>query len=362
LDTVSRLEAAGLSINVYAASYLVFQVVLTVVWWAIAGIIVWRKSDDWMALLVALMLLLQGTGTVTEVLGGAARHGLFVVLLVLNWSTLMWVFFLFPDGRLIPRWTHWLALAFTVIFVLFHSFPTVLPGWLDPSPPHFLWFVFISSILIAQVYRYRRVSGPVQRQQTKWVVFGVTTYLLGIPALGVIDLLAFPGVQWYDSVILVMAIPLLQLLVPLSIGMAILRTRLWDIDVIIRRTLIYGTFTAILVAIYSGSVILLQVLLRPLVGTETELATVASTLAIAALFQPLRRRIQAVIDRRFYRRKYDAQKTLQAFRVRVRDETNLNQLSREIVQVVQATVQPAHVSLWLSDDGLRSADQRSEAS
>ena len=138
------------------------------------------------------------------------------------------------------------------------------------------------------------------------------------------------------------------LLIPLSIGMAILRARLWDIDIIIRRTLIYSTLTGALALVYVGSVVLLQAVLRPLLGQQSPpLVTVASTLAIAALFTPLRRRIQAIIDQHFYRRRYNAARTLAAFSIKMRDQVDLSTLTDDLLTVVKETMQPAHLSLWL---------------
>jgi hypothetical protein len=149
------------------------------------------------------------------------------------------------------------------------------------------------------------------------------------------------------------AITALFLGIPLSIGVAVLRSGLWDVDVVINRALVYGSLTLTLALVYLGGVVSLQYAFRALTGSETQLAVVASTLAIAALFVPLRRRVQAFIDRRFYRRKYDAERVLAAFSVTLRDETDLERLRPEMLRVVRETMQPAHASLWLREPGRR---------
>ena len=187
------------------------------------------------------------------------------------------------------------------------------------------------------------------RQQTKWVVYGTSIAVVG--EIGSRLLYLFVLVPFFHSTPLavwieIALITLSLLPLPLTIGLAILSARLWDIDVIINRTLVYGTLTASLALVYAGLVIGLQFLVRGLIGVS-QLAIVGSTLAITALFQPLRRRIQAVIDRRFYRHKYDAARTLAAFSATLRNEVDLDQLREHLLAVVQETMQPAHVSLWL---------------
>jgi hypothetical protein len=208
---------------------------------------------------------------------------------------------------------------------------------------------FICIGLGSQIYRYRRVSGPVQRQQTKWVVFG--TVLAGLGMVGfTLPFKTSPTLAQFGSpyaFALKTGVLCSMLLIPLSIGIAILRHRLWDVDIIINRALVYGVLTASLALVYAGGVVGLQGIFRTLAGQESDLAIVASTLAIAVLFQPLRRLVQGLIDRRFYRRKYDAAQTLAAFNTRLRDEVDLDSVTDDLVAVVRETLQPSHVSLWL---------------
>jgi hypothetical protein len=197
----------------------------------------------------------------------------------------------------------------------------------------------------------------VERQQIKWFAYAAVATVSGTTLAYIIPLMMgtptwFKQAGFVFNVVFVPAIPV-------SVGIAILRYRLYDIDLLINRTLVYGALTATLLAVYFGVVAAMQVVFRALTSQEqqSQLAVVVSTLAIAALFNPLRTRIQSFIDRRFYRRKYDAAKTLEIFSARLRDETNLDTLSEELIGAVKETMQPEHVSLWLRP-GTRSGDRR----
>ncbi|MBA2715215.1 MAG: hypothetical protein H0U55_16905, partial [Rubrobacteraceae bacterium] len=206
------------------------------------------------------------------------------------------------------------------------------------------------------VMRFRRSGGEV-RQQIKWIALAASfmgALYLTIMSASVIDwLISAPGAQsdlgtqtWWGA-LLEDVMVLSFTAIPIAIGIAILRYRLYEIDIIINRALVYGPLSAMLALIYVGGVVGMQAVFRALTGQESTLAVVVSTLAIAALFTPLRRRVQALVDRRFYRRKYDAAKTIEAFSAKLRDETDLEALNNDLVGVVRETMQPAHVSLWL---------------
>ena len=221
--------------------------------------------------------------------------------------------------------------------------------WLPLVP---LFGLVVGQIAL-QVYRYRRVSTPLQRQQTKWVVFGIAVTFGGVVvAIPLVDGLVPQFFPMSPLSFFLVQIPLnfLLLVFPLSIGFAILRNRLWEIDRLISRTMVYATLTITSGLIYAGLVIGFQALLRGFISQNNDVTIVASTLVIAALFQPLRHRIQAIVDQRFYRRKYDAARTLAAFNATMRDEVDLNLLSEQLVAIVEETMQPTHVSLWLLSD------------
>jgi len=357
-EGVRDLQRFGISPEFYAAYAGVgLSTVVTLVFFALAAVIFWRRSEDRMALFGSFMLLVFGGAAITGTMRDLAEaHPVFRfptdLLNYVGQVSFGIFFYLFPDGRFVPRWTRWLAVASALLFVPDVFFEdSSLAALTDP-----LFFVFIGSLVFTQVYRYVRVSTPVQRQQTKWVVYGFSVALAGfmtaiflyefVPAIG--------GSGPLGEMVGEAVVYGFLLLIPLSIGMAILRSRLYDIDILINRTLVYGSVTALLVAVYVGCVVTLQYAFRALTGGESQLAVVASTLTIAALFNPLRRRIQAFIDRRFYRKKYDATKVLARFGSRLRDEADLDRLTSELLGVVEETMQPAHASLWLREpDGER---------
>ena len=214
---------------------------------------------------------------------------------------------------------------------------------------------------LSLVLRFRH-SRDQERQQIKWIAFSatvvVTVYLIAM----VVSLLS-PAETWFAGsspawLSLLQSAALLSLTaVPIAVGFAVLRYRLYDIDILINRALVYGSLTVLLAATYVGGVVGLQYVFRAITGQGSTLAVVASTLVIAALFSPLRRRVQGFVDHRFYRSKYDAAKTLEAFSARLREETDLDALSDDLVGVARETMQPEHVSLWLRPETSSKGEQ-----
>jgi hypothetical protein len=255
---------------------------------------------------------------------------------------------LFPTGRLPSRrwrplaWTSTTAGAVLLFLVLLFDDPDQVGGVISTVTVAVVSVIFTALLLSALsiVIRYRRTSGA-ERQQLKW--FALAAVLIGVVTVGHLLLLDLLLPEAFLNLLDATTITCLYV----AVGIAILRYRLYDIDLIINRTLVYGSLTATLVLFYFGSVVGLQYILRTLTGQESQLAIVVSTLAIAALFNPLHRRIQASIDRLFYRRKYDAAKTLEEFSAKLRDETDLEALNSDLLRVVQNTMQPEHITLWL---------------
>lgn len=333
-------------------------------WIICTGTLIWALS------ILALEYGVYGLITAPGSLPGGALMSLFgAVARGIGWYLIMtFLLLLFPNGHL-PS-SRWRPLAWLIAGLLAAYTITLL---LDPNPfinvdPRLapvrnplgiagasdlfdLFSSFIPLVLLATVVaciasvivRFRRARGD-ERQQLKWLAYGTLLSLLIVVAIIVF---MFANVDTGPLSSTLFYLPVLS--ISISAAIAILRYRLYTIDILINRTLVYGALTALLALIYFGLVFILQSLVRALAGqfSQTPLVIVGSTLVIAVLFQPLRRRIQQVIDRRFYRRKYDAAKTVEAFSATLRNEVDLNQLNEHLLNVVQETMQPTHVSLWL---------------
>ncbi len=357
------LGAIGLSVGDYAALTVALICMMFVLCLVVSALIVWRRPDDWMALLVALMLVALGPiiGASNLASGPPLWQTLNQCLTFLLTLLLVLVFALFPSGKFAPRWMRWPIVVFLAAEVPLTFFPTtgLMPSTAVSQPSWLVTLVGLAGVALAQLYRYRRVSTPLQRQQTKWVVLGLATPIAALVGGSILTLL-FPALSSQGSLISLAAnwSSLALIFVPLSFGFAILRYRLWGIDAIINKALVYGSLTALLAGVYAALVIGLQSLagITTVHFADQPVALVISTLATVALVQPVRRRLQGVIDRRFYRRKYDAEKTLAAFTVALRNEVDLNDLRTDLLAMVQETMQPAHASLWLIRRPLHAAE------
>ena len=310
-------------------------------------LIFWRRSNDGPAMLIALMLILgcaipmRTEWALDQVVPWLELPIRFVwVLAMFLWLILL---FVFPDGRFVPRWTRLLgaaAIPAALVVDVTHEQSTTSLGLTV-----LIWSVFWGIGLYAQAYRYRHVSGPVQRQQTKWVALAVGVNILFL-LLGIFIPILFlgPANPWSPWALAVL-LPL-YLLILASIAIEILRHHLYDIDRLVSRTLTYGLLSVTLGILYAGAVVVLGQVLNPQ-GGDSALAVAASTLLVAALFRPLRRRIQDMVDRRFNRRRYEAANTIEAFATRLREQLDLDTLSAELLGVVDQTMQPTKASVWL---------------
>jgi hypothetical protein len=358
-EHVAYLQSIGVSRGIYVAwqSLLLFLWPLT--WGVLSCLIFWRRSQDRAALILSALMMAIAMGANYAPLVALAESQpawIPLVLIVAILGNLSLAFFyLFPDGHFVPRWGAILILAFSIVNVsdLYNAFlperltnATQLPDWFQFT----LAFGIVASFIFGLFYRYWRLSARIERQQIRWVVFatavGFSLFILtaatvflpgGLPEENVSFITLFiQPFGWVASI----------LLIPVAITISILRYHLWDIDVIIRKTLIYTLLSGLLALVYFGLVILLQSVFNSVSGQQSPIAIVITTLVIAALFAPLRRRVQAFIDRRFYRQKYDAQQVLAQFAQTARDETDMDKLTAELLRVVQETMQPEHVSIW----------------
>jgi hypothetical protein len=339
----------------YAIGLLGLDIAFAAVYVGLALLIFARKSADRQAIFVSLALTFWGL-TFTSVMDALpmrdSRWFLPIASASFLGAALITLFFyLFPDGRFAPRWARWLAAIFVVTQIPLYFWPDI--AILNPTRwPAWLYVpvsaVFLAVMIALQVYRYGWVSNAARQRQTKWVVLGIGLALGGYTiTLAARYLLApepgSPGYLLYAA-----AVNACLLLIPIAIAIAVLRDRLYDIDTLIQRSLVYGALSGALVALYSASVLGLGWIARQFTGLENSaLAITLSTLGVAAAFQPLRDRIQRAINRRFYRRRYNAARALEAFGAAAQREVDLGRLTERLLDVVERTMEPSHVSLTL---------------
>jgi hypothetical protein len=358
---VGILHSWGLSTQYYAVIMLGSAVVVVAIYWILGGLLLWRQGATWIGLSVSLALLvipitlISDSSNVYENIPGLLIPWVF--LSALGRIFILLFIYLFPNGRIYPRW----AIIPLGVAILITGISAILEitgfGSSSPAQVRLLLVTFTLGFLggVFQIFRYLRSSTLIERQQTKWALLGIIILVLSVPVWvlffgGGLNIL--PGVPrlwgslggWILSMLMMAALPV-------TISIAILRYRLWDIDVIIRRTLVYAALTATLALVYIGSVVLIQALFVAISGQQSAVAVVISTLLIAALFSPLRRRIQSDIDRRFFRQRYDAEQVVAAFGASLREEVDLDDLQAHIISVVEETLQPEQVSLWLKGKG-----------
>ena len=343
---VSVWTSWGLSLESYGVFTLSGATFTFLVYTVLAGFLLWQQRQSWLGLMISLALIVipfamfagsRDFGAIHPNLGWPA-----VLAYIVGNGIMLLFLYLVPNGRFSPRWAYIPLLA--TFLLLFGPLEVPLV-----SATMVALVLFGGSL---QVYRYVREANAVERQQTKWIIFGVVIFVTAIIAWVLVFGRALPIPDGQPRIIAILvsgiyqdffAIPFL----PIAITIAILRYRLWGIDVIIRRTLVYLLLSGLLALVYFGLVILMQRLFGSFSSQQSPIVIVISTLTIAALFTPLRQRVQTFIDRRFYRKKYDAQQVLARFAQTARDEVALQMLTAELAQVVQETLQPEQISVWL---------------
>lgn len=367
---LAAIRAAGYTVEMLAYLHLAIVLFPALFYLAVGGIIFVRRSTDWFSLYLSVLFVIIAT-----VANGMARlvanlnPTLGIIISGLGnagWVGLVPIFYLFPNGTFVPSWTRWVPGLWGVFVALLLVDAAGLVQGLGAQ----VRLIAIPLVLLiflgaagSQVYRYFNHSNTLERQQTKWVLVAIVLFVVTVAlSLGRIALSnpaqQFTAMDLQVHLVFDILFGVAAAFFPVSIGIAILRYRLWDIDIIIRKTATYTLLVALLALVYFGSVILLQQVLVTVTGSgRNEFVTVLTTLIIAALFVPLRNWIQSVIDKRFYRKKYDAQKVLQDFAQTVRDETDLEKLTGRLIEVVNETMQPKSVSLWLKAENSARRDK-----
>lgn len=354
----------GLSANFYAWYHILFEVAFALGCTLVGILIFWRRSDDWVAMFMSFALVMYGAR-----IGGFPIDAPRVVYPEARWlvdslqalgvAFSLLGFYLFPDGRFTPSWTKPLAViwvAWAISWAVLPNSPINMLRWNEqPSTLSYLYLAqsgWYGSGALALLIRYRRVATPTQRQQAKWVVSGLVFVVLAYVALNlpyaVFEPLKGPGmVRLVYGLIHKPLLVLALLVMPACFAIAMLRYRLWDIDIVVSRTLVYGALTLMLAAIYFPSMLLLQQIFQVLVGHRSPLAVIAATLGVAILFNPLRTRLNHFVDSRFFPERHDAAETLGLMGTALREEVDINRLTDQLETVIWNTLRPAHVLSWL---------------
>jgi signal transduction histidine kinase len=355
-NVLAGLLSLGISVHFYATYRIALAIVFVLVYCAVAAVIVWHKSDDWQAVFVSLLLVTFGVNVsflFTNLGADVPLAGwLALCLEFLGWIFISLFFFLFPNGRFVPHWTWLLALCIITLQVPWTFFPAS-PLSPDTWPPELQALVFLlvwGSGVVAQVYRYRRVSGPIERQQTKWVVFGATVAVVGgvglsLPGLA-IPALAQPGSLYLLAIATLGPIPFLC--IPLTIGVAIQRYRLWNIDPIINRTLVYSMLTMSIIGLYVLVVGYLGIVFRT---NSNPLISLVATGLIAVLFQPLRDRLQRAVNRLMYGERDDPYAVLARLGQRLEVTLAADAVLPTIVETVAQALRLPYVAIALDRNG-----------
>jgi hypothetical protein len=363
---VVALQDLGLSARFYAVWQVMLEIIPLALTVAVIGILIWKARDSWVAVAAVFAFLGFPVNIVLPWMQ-LSESALVIPYILVTGPLIIAIIILiaiFPDGKFNPKWSQKvLSVTVPLLFVLsylsadgvYQPFPFSKDILVVFFPVLLGHLVFVACL---QVYRYRNVYDAQQRQQARWMVIG--GFLM---VLTVVWWIAMFETNSQDNNIVPHGRPFLmltmgggvvmyfsRLALPFAITIAILRYRLWDIDLLIRRTLIYSSITVLLALVYFGGVALLQGLFGRITGERSALAVVISTLGIAALFTPVQGRVQRLIDRAFYRRKYDAQKTIEQFSETMRDEVDIDHLQGALIDVVQDTMQPDRILLWLNSD------------
>ena len=359
---ITALTSWGMSTQTYAYFIAGSTILNPLIYFALSGLILWRQGRTRVGMAISLALIIIPIATYGGSTDWATNYPDWVVpgiiLGIFGTITQLVFFYLIPNGKFSPQWAY-IPFAITNVLLIILTLQANGVMALSNNVESLVGTTTVGLVILAggfHIYRYRRESTPLERQQTKWMLFGVVTYILSV----VLWVLIFGGaldIPAGKPRLLAMMIGwfainnIAGLGLPFAITIASMRYRLWDIDLVIRKTLQYALLTGLLALVYFGSVILLQSLVEGLSGVQSPLVIVLSTLAIAALFTPLRSRVQDFIDRRFFRRKYNAEHALTQFAATARDEVDMSKLTAALMGLVEETMQPEKVSLWLKAKG-----------